>query len=388
MHFSKILLTIAIFAGLLFTGFQCSSTELTSARLYIQQKNYDKALEVLNEDIAKNPKSDEGYYLLGYVYGEKDEIEKMTEAFDKSLAISDKFKEDISKQKAYYWANSYNQGVNLYQRGNKSESADSAKIYYDKSIEAFEKAILVQPDSADTYRNLAFVYLTNQQNEKAIKPLKKLIELENSEDGYQYLGQVYYTEGANLMNKFKSSKDASDSLKAVESFNNAIQILEEGQKLYPDNTDMLVTLSNSYIGANKIEVAMEAFKTGVEKEPNNQYYRYNYGVLLLGANRYSEAEEQFKKAIEIDPEYTNAIYNLGVTYVKWGTELNKKAEQDGVMNNEYKQKYQMALPYLEQVVEMEPDNIEMWELLGKVYSVLGMQDDATNAFNKADALRK
>ena len=30
----------------------------------------------------------------------------------------------------------------------------------------------------------------------------------------------------------------------------------------------------------------------------------------------------------------------------------------------------------------------MWELLGKVYSVLGMQDDATNAFKKADDLRK
>ena len=30
----------------------------------------------------------------------------------------------------------------------------------------------------------------------------------------------------------------------------------------------------------------------------------------------------------------------------------------------------------------------MWELLGKVYTVLGMQDDAANAFKKADELRK
>jgi cytochrome c-type biogenesis protein CcmH/NrfG len=31
--------------------------------------------------------------------------------------------------------------------------------------------------------------------------------------------------------------------------------------------------------------------------------------------------------------------------------------------------------------------VAIWELLGKVYSVLGMQDDATNAFNQADKLR-
>jgi cytochrome c-type biogenesis protein CcmH/NrfG len=29
----------------------------------------------------------------------------------------------------------------------------------------------------------------------------------------------------------------------------------------------------------------------------------------------------------------------------------------------------------------------MWELIGKVYSVLGMNDDANNAFKKADELK-
>ena len=46
MQKSKILLAVALFAGIIFSGFQCSSTELTSARLYIQQKNFDKAIDV------------------------------------------------------------------------------------------------------------------------------------------------------------------------------------------------------------------------------------------------------------------------------------------------------------------------------------------------------
>jgi tetratricopeptide (TPR) repeat protein len=387
MKSSKFFLIIALLFGIIFMGFQCSSTELTSARLYIQQKNFDKALEVLQDEIANNPKSDEGYYLIGYVYGEKGEMEKMIESFDQSIAISNKFSKEITESRAYHWANSFNKGVNLFQRGNKTVDEDSSKMYFDMSVNEYQNAIMMQPDSAETYRNLAFVYLTMGNNEASIEPLQKLVEIEKSEDGYQYLGEVYYTLASNKMIDFKNDGNLQDSTEAVEMYNKAIDILEEGRKMYPENADMLVALSNSYIGANKIDVAMDAFKEGVEKEPDNKFYRYNYGVLLLGAELYEDAETQFLKAIELDSEYENAIYNIAVTYVKWGTEINKKAEEQGVISEDYKKKYELALPYLEKVVEIDQENAQIWELLGKVYSVLGMQEDATNAFNKADELR-
>jgi len=50
--------------------------------------------------------------------------------------------------------------------------------------------------------------------------------------------------------------------------------------------------------------------------------------------------------------------------------------------------YRKALPSLETVAQNESDKPAVWELLGKVYAILGMQNDATNAFNKADMLRK
>ena len=388
MKSPKFFLLILLLFGITFMGFQCSSTELTSARLYIQQKNFDKALEVLQEEVTKNPKSDEGYYLLGYVYGEKGEMDKMIESFDQSLSISNKFSKEITESRAYHWANSFNKGVNLFQRGNKTVDADSSKMFYEMSVNEYQNAIMMQPDSAETYRNLAFVYLTMGKNKESIEPLQKLVDLEKSEDGYQYLGEVYFTLASNKMIDFRNDGVSKDSIEAVEMFDKAIEVLEEGRKVYPENADMLVALSNSYIGANKIDVAMEAFKEGVEKEPDNKFYRYNYGVLLLGAEMFEDAETQFLKAIEIDNGYENAIYNLAVTYVKWGTELNKNAEEQGVISEDYKKKYEMALPYLEKVVEQDPENGQIWELLGKVYSVLGMQEDAENAFKKADELRQ
>lgn len=379
MQPSKILSGIIVFLGFTFMGYQCGSTELTSAKLYIQQENYDKAIESLEKEVQKNPQSDEGHYLLGYVYGEKGQYEQMMDEFNKSLSISKNFEENILASRKYHWVNIFNSGVKAYKKGVDSQNEDSSRVFLNRAADSFETAIAIEPDSMDTYKNLAFVYMNAGDYDKAIDPLKVMVEKEQDIDGYRYLGEILYEKAAKL--------ESTDSTAAMKVYDEAIDVLEEGRKNYPNNQDILLALSNSYIGAKKLDVAKDVFKAGVEAEPNNQYYRYNYGVLLLGAKQYEEAEKQFLKAIEIDPDYENAIYNLGVTYIHWGTQLNKMAEEKGETSSEYKEKYQMALPYMEKIVEMKPKDANVWELLGRVYTVLDMKEDATNAFNKADQLR-
>lgn len=380
MKHSKLFVLAFLMLSLVLVGYQCGSTEITSAKLYIQQKNYEKATEVLQKEITKNPKSDEGYYLLGYVQGEQGKFNEMVDSYDKSLAISKNFEKNINDSRKYFWAQAFNRGVSLYQKGVKSTDPDSAKVFYDKSIADFNSALNIEPDSGDTYKNLAFVYLSKGDNEAAVAPLKQLIAREQSLDGYKFLGEIYYVNGTNLKAQEKNDE-------AIVEFNKSIEVLEDGLKLYPDNPEMLVTLSTAYIGADRGSEAIDKYKKLVEAKPEEKNIRYNYGVLLLGAENFEGAETQFKKAIELDPAYDNAIYNLGVTYLKWGTFLNKKADEEGKVNDEYKAKYQLALPYLERAVQMDDANAQTWELLGRVYSVLGMQEDATNAFKKADEMR-
>ncbi len=349
--------------------------------MYIQQKNYDKAIEVLQKEITKNPKSDEGYYLLGYVQGEQGKFDEMVDSYDKSLEISKSFEKNINDSRKYFWAQAFNRGVSLYQRGVKTSDPDSAEIFYDKSIADFKSALKIEPDSGDTYKNLAFVYLSKGDNESAIEPLKQLIAREQALDGYKFLGEIYYVTGTNL-----KAQGKTDEAKAE--FNKSIEVLEEGLKLYPDNSEMLVTLSTAYIGADRGSEAIDKYKTLSVSSPDDKNIRYNYGVLLLGVDDFAGAEEQFKAALAIDPNYENASYNLGVTYVKWGSYLSKKADEEGVPNPEYKEKYRSALPYLERAAQANDAQAENWEILGKVYSVLGMANEAQNAFDKADQLRK
>ena len=384
------LLTIAVlFLGLAITGFQCASTELTSAKLYIQQKNYDRALASLRKEVEKNPKSDEGYYLLGLVSGEQGDYPTLIDSYAKSLAISNLYAKDIDQSKIYFWAQSFNQGVALFQKGNSTTDKDSMKILYDKSINAFKTATELEPDSVDAFKNLAFVYLSAQEYDNAIAPLQLLIDKQKSVDGYKYLGEIYYNKAVTFKTKYATSHDVKDSVQEMSYYDKAISVLLEGRKLYPNNPDLLLYLSNSYIGAHKIDVAIDAFKAGVEQDPNNKYYRYNYGVLLLGNKDYQDAETQFKKAIEIDPNYQNAIYNIAVTYVKWASDIQKELDaKNDTSTAPFKDKYVKALPYLEKVASMKSDDPNMWELLGKVYATLGYEKKATDAMDKADKLRK
>jgi tetratricopeptide (TPR) repeat protein len=375
----KKIISIVLLASMIFgiSAFQCSSTELTSAKLYIQQKNYPKAVESLEREVSKNPQSDEGFYLLGYIQGENGEINKMLENFDKSLKISDKFAKSVDESKKYHWADNFNRGVQLFNKGAKAGGTDSAKTFFEDAISKFKNAIACQPDSADTYVNLAFAYINIGDRDAAIEPYLKVMELTKSASSYTQLGELYLQKGLEL--KEKGNKE--ESMTYIEK---SIKVLEDARAQFPNDGDILMLLSNSYIAADKLDVAKDAFKAGVEQEPENKFYRYNYGSLLLNANEYPEAEVQLKKAVELDPEYENALYNLAVTYVKWGAKMREESEAAEKPTDEYKVKFEAALPLLEKYLSIKEDEGAVWDLLGKVYANLGMGDKSKEAFKKAD----
>jgi len=387
MQSSRIIVITALFLGIIFTGFQCSSTELTSAKLYIQQKNYDKALDVLKKDVEKNPQSDEGYYLMGGIYGEKGQYDQMIDAFNKSLSISKKFEKDISNQKVHYWVNLTQSGATYFKRVSANKSQDSIKTNLDKAASSFENAVMVLPDSAYTYYLLSLVYMSQQQYDKAIKPLEEYIAKGNTPEGYEYLGSIYYDKGNRFKNLYLQKKNVQDSVGSIENFNKAISILEDGKTKFPNDSKLLGTLASAYVAADKSTYAIGVFKSLAEKDPKKENL-YNYGVVLMAADKYEVSIEQFKKALDLDPNYQNAIYNIAVSYVKWGTDINKQAEEKGEKGDAYKDKYRQAVPYLEHYTQIESNDIKVWDLLGKVYAILGMPDKAKDAYDKVDKLRK
>jgi len=446
----SILVVLSMVLGL--SAFQCASTELTSAKLYIQQKNYTKAKEALEKEISKNAASDEGLYLLGYLNGEQGDLTSMIKNFDKSLAISKKFEKNIDDYKKFQWQDSFNKGVSFFNRGTKVEDKDSGKVFFNKSIESFQNCTIVEPDNIGAYQNMFYSMINAGRNESELEaPLLKIIELNNLQNPHSFVGKtkedfisvfgapdeiiqssyenamyetliynekgihafidngnvfnittfgneamksgadtyvdlskVYNNQALDLMNSFLDTKNVADSVKAMEIYNKEIKFLEEAQDKYPDDPKILAQLSNAYVDANKMDVAMKQFEKGIQKDPTNEVYRYNYGVLLLGGNNFADAVDQFQKAIDIKPDYASAYYNLGVTFLKWGARLQDKAITEDSGDMTYKEKFAAAVSPLERYLKDNPEDAQIWNFLGKVYANLGQTDKSKEAFEKAD----
>ena len=108
---------LLILCYILFTGFQCGSAEITTAKLAMQQKQWNKAEESLMRETAKNDKNDEAWFLLGQVRLELKKYNEMNDAYTKALALSDAHKGDISRNRVAIWAQLYNDGIAQYNKG-------------------------------------------------------------------------------------------------------------------------------------------------------------------------------------------------------------------------------------------------------------------------------
>ncbi|CUS78632.1 Tetratricopeptide repeat-containing protein [Candidatus Kryptonium thompsonii] len=217
------------------------------------------------------------------------------------------------------------------------------------------------------------------------------IEFENEAvKAIYFKGEKYESGGVTV------ALDSTEFYAAREWYDKAIEVFNKVRNLTPSDEETLAFLSNAYINAGRSDEALEAFRASVEAQPGNKYFHYNYGVLLLRAEQFEDAIREFKAAVDLDPNYKEAVYNLGAAYVNWGVKLKQQAEDLALRQNleeqaKYeamsKDKFRQALPYLERLTEIDPNDVFIWELIGKIYANLGEVEKAEQAFKKADELR-
>ncbi|TSA26588.1 MAG: hypothetical protein D4R68_07085 [Ignavibacteriales bacterium] len=369
------------------TAFECGSAELEGAKLYIKQKQYDKAKEILLKEVAKNPASDEGWSMLGKLYSEEGDIPKMMEAFDKSLAVSKKFEVDIKEFKKYSWANSFNKGVSFFNSAVKTTKPDSMNMLFEKAVEQFQYTIMCEPDSTIGYENIAAAYLNMGKKEEAVPILEKLTKIGKPAYSFSRLGALYLSKGADLMDGYRKSKNKTDSVKAFEWYNKAISVLETGRVKFPTDADILLQLGNAYYSADKIDVAESSFKELVEKNPTNKELRYAYGVVLLKGHKYTEAASQLEQVVKADENNVDACYNLAATYINWGNDLRDEALKKENNDKSFQEKFKLAAPLLEKYLSKKPNDSRVWISLGQVYANLGEAEKSKAAFKKADEVK-
>ena len=367
------------------TGFQCGSAEITSAKLYMQQKQWEKAEQSLLKELDKNDKNEEAWYLLGQTRLEMKNYKGMNEAYGKALTVSDAHKGEITRNRLAIWGQLYNEGVGVYNKG-KEDPAN-----YNLAIQKFTTAISLQPESAGTYYVAALAYYATKDNESATGALETALEKNPKfADAARFLGQLRSMK-ANELSRIDSVAAQKEYVAAADAFETVY-----GED--PTDSDNITSLIDAYERAGMSEKAMALTKNAVETDPNNKVFRYAYGVFLLKQDDFEGSIAQFEKAVEIDPDYSDAVYNLGVAYLNWGVTLKNKEDQkaeeaarkgrNAKMDKTFQDKFRAAVPHLEKAAEQRPDDALLWQQLGRVYANLNMVEKSKAAFEKFDAIMK
>ena len=59
----------------------CQPKEISSAKIYIQKRDWQKAIELLEQAVVAHPNNPEAHFLLGKAYGDKSRFKDMKKQF-------------------------------------------------------------------------------------------------------------------------------------------------------------------------------------------------------------------------------------------------------------------------------------------------------------------
>ncbi|MFO7980531.1 MAG: tetratricopeptide repeat protein [Candidatus Aminicenantes bacterium] len=302
---------------------------LKMGTVYIEMRKWEEAIPPLEKAIKLNPDNASAYYNIGRAYEELENYEKAIENYKKfvesepqdikdtylRLGIAQLETEEFqgaadSLQKAiennpdndnlkYRLADTY-QKIEKYENAAEiytalaEDNPDDAKVYFnmmvkmyddanmpDKAIESAKKLIELQPNSADAYYNVGYMYVKQEQYREAIPIFEKAIELNpDMEYAYQNLAVCY----SNL-----------------NQYSNSIKILKQLIDKYPNNADVWLSIAVNYLKMKQWRSAIDPLRKTIELEPNNAQAYYNLGIAYLNIRDNASAREVYLQLKKIDP---------------------------------------------------------------------------------------
>lgn len=393
------------------------------AIFYLMQKNNLKALNIVKNIIAKNPRDIDSLIMYGRIKQNLKQIDDAKEAYEKVIAndpaqekiyliLGDIYMEEGDLGKAL---KVYKQLVDKYPEFYAGYFF-IGKIYAEqgKIVDAekeFLKTLDLEPDLEEARFELIELYKSIGEEQKTIEIYKEILKRNsNNIRAALELGLLYYKNGMikdsdKLFNDL-AAKSLSDSevIKKVaqiyldkKKYNDAIIAIEGMLKSLPGSSDIHYAAGMAYNAINDKETAIAQFK---QVPPDSKFYQNSViqisflyrdlgkireainflenlienvpdkpELMLYLASFYEENEEFYKaekvlkKAIKIDPENIELHFSLGVVYDKWD-------------------KKEAAIESMKTVISLEPHNANALNYIGYIYAELGINLDEAERFIK------
>lgn len=152
----------------------------------------------------------------------------------------------------------------------------------DEAIQAFEKAVALEPSSATIHYNLGAAYERKDNPEKARVHFQEAVKLKPD------FGEAYLALGNGYLSQRKFDTPA-------------IEALTKATELLPDNYDAFYNLGVCYANSGKYTEAETAYRKAVSINPKEPVAHYQLAMALLGQSKNGEAKAEFNKYLELNP---------------------------------------------------------------------------------------
>lgn len=234
---------------------------------------------------------------------------------------SSKKKEEISQAQLLEAESLFTEGMKFYMMED-----------FDKATEAYEKALAIVPDNSGILYALSNNYLKLKDDTKAIVFAEKAFQQNAQNETYgELLADLYVRK---------------------QQYDDAAKVYQSLITLNPSKSDFYVAQAAAYIFDNHYDDAIKAYNRAEKIIGINEEITRQKQMVLVKMGKVDEAIKEGEKLIASDPDEID--YNIDQAELLMS---NKRNDQ--------------AIPYLEKILKMNPENAQAHIMLAQLYQEKG-----------------
>ena len=164
----------------------------------------------------------------------------------------------------------------------------------------------------------------------------------------------------------------------------AIAAMTDARKENPNDLGLILSEANVHLKMGNRDKFKDLMEIATTMDPENAELQFNLGALAAEGGNIEGAKKYYEKAIALDPNYTDAYTNMAVAILSGeqeivdemnglGSSSADNARYDTLLEKR-KGLYSEAIPFLEKALELNKTNIEAARTLMNIYSTLGETD--------------
>jgi len=324
--------------------------ELVEAEALLGKGRLEEAKKKILEELGRDPKSVEGYNLLGIVYSDEKEYVNALDAFVYALKLSPNA------------SSTHNNLGNLYVAQHKLDLAERE----------FAAVLRLDPANRDAHYNLGLVLMAQGSPAKAILHLQRV-------------------RPTNLETRFNLTRAYLRAGRTAEGLNTANELSAENK----DNVQLHFTLGVLLASEKQYRAAQLELERANALQPESFEILYNLGQTYLRAGEYTKAELELGRAVKLKPDSPETLYLLAQVYADQSRpvdalDLLARAHKLAPQNTDIifllarvsmtQNYFEDAIPLLESGLQIAPSRADLHAALGESYFMSGKAEKAIEEF--------